>query len=309
MKKTFLLVAFALTACAAGAQVGIDSATDPAAPVAAPPPPPPPPAPAYIPPATTTTTTSSTTTATTPVTPVYNARRGSIDVNRLRFGAYIAPTISWMHPTAATDDKNEFNVESNGSRVGFTFGLMAEYFFAPRYGIVTGLQINQTGGKIIATNKDQTLTGDKVLKADFTYRLQYFEIPLALKLRTDDINGFKFFGQLGVSLGVNTAKKADYKVTSTTGGAKRDTSADNIKLTGSLGLIAPVMFQMNLGVGAEYPFSNSLTGYFGLFFNNGFAPDATNPDKFDNGKLGYSGTFRDANTRLNNFAIRLGLFF
>jgi len=46
-----------------------------------------------------------------------------------------------------------------------------------------------------------------------------------------------------------------------------------------------------------------------LFFNNGFAPDATNPEKYDGSRLGYQGTFRDGNVRLNNFALRVGLFF
>ena len=318
MKKIFLLAAgVAVCSMNTHAQVGFDSSAPAPAPVAAPvstpPPPPPPPVPVAAPattmPTRTTTTTTMTTTSPLAPPPVYNMRRGSIDVNRLRFGAYFAPTISWMRPAAATDDQNQFNVKSDGSRVGYTFGLMAEYFFAPRYGIVTGLQLNQTGGKIDATAKDQTFVGDKVLDANFTYRLQYLEVPIALKLRTDDIHGFKFFGQLGVSVGFNTAKKADYNVHYTTGGAAYDTSASNIKLTGSFGLIAPVLFQMNLGVGAEHAFSNNLTAYVGIFFNNGFAPDATKPDDFDNTKLGYKGTFRDANTRLNNFALRLGLFF
>ena len=216
-----------------------------------------------------------------------------------------------MKPTASTDDENKFNVVSDGTKIGFTYGLMADYNFAPNYGIITGIQITQTGGKIITTNKDQAIQSDKVLKADFNYRLQYVEIPLALKLRTDDINGFRFFGQLGASIGFNIGKKADYTVSSVRSNATAayDTSGTKIKLTGSLGHIAPIMFQMNIGAGAEYPFNNRLTAYFGLFFNNGFAPDATKPDLFDEGKLGYSGSFRDANTRLNNFALRVGLFF
>jgi len=243
--------------------------------------------------------------------PAFDEPLPTINVNRLRFGAFVAPTISWMKPTASTDDDNKFNVESGGTRVGFIYGLMADYNFAPNYGIVTGIQINQTGGRIIATNRAQTGLVNDVLKADFTYRLQYVEIPLALKLRTDNISGFRFFGQLGASVGFNIGKKTDYTVTSIggQGTAAYDTSGSKIKLTGDLGHIAPLMFQMNVGAGLEYPFNNRLTAYFGLFFNNGFAPDATKPNLFDEDKLGYKGEFRDANTRLNNFAFRFGLFF
>jgi hypothetical protein len=231
-------------------------------------------------------------------------------ISGLRFGAFISPNISWMKPTASTSDDGKFGVINNGTKLGFTYGLMADYFFAPNYGLVTGLQITSTGGKIIATNVDQSKANSKVLKADFDYRLQYLEIPLALKLRTDEIGGFRFFGQLGVSLGVNLSKKADYKVSYyDANAAQRDTSGTKIKLTGDLANIAPIMFQMNIGAGAEYPVTNKLKFYVGLFFNNGFAPDATHPDGFEESRLGYQGTFKDGNTRLNNFALRVGLFF
>lgn len=234
-----------------------------------------------------------------------------IDVNRLRFGIFIAPDVSWMRPTAATDDARNYNVSSDGSKIGFSYGLMAEYFFAENYGVVTGLAVNSTGGKIIANKIDQSPAANTVFKTNFDYRLQYLEIPLALKLRTDDISGFRFFGQLGASLGINIGKKADYKVTYSDGtGTNHDTAANKIKLTGDFGMIAPIMFSMNIGIGAEYPLNNKLKAYLGIFFNNGFTPDATKPEKFDGAKLGYgTGSFQDANTRLNNLSLRLGLFF
>ncbi|MEO6833674.1 MAG: porin family protein [Chitinophagaceae bacterium] len=243
----------------------------------------------------------------------YTPTKSRLDVNRIRFGVFLAPNISWMKPTAATDDSRNYNVSSDGSKLGFTYGLMAEYFFAENYGIVTGIAINSTGGKIIANRNPPSLVPDPntVLTTNFNYRLQYLEIPLALKLRTDDISGFRFFGQLGASLGINIGKKADYNVSYTdAAGIAHDTAANKIKLTGGFGMIAPIMFSMNIGIGAEYPLNNKLKAYLGIFFNNGFAPDATKPEKFDGVKLGYgTGTFQDANTRLNNLSLRLGLFF
>ncbi len=234
-----------------------------------------------------------------------------IDLYRVHFGAFIAPNISWMKPTASTDDEKDFGVKSNGTKLGFTYGIMADYFFAPNYGLISGIQITSTGGKIIATAKDPTPQKNKVISADFDYSLQYLEVPLALKLRSDMINGFRFFGQAGLTAGINISKKADYTVTyydtgTTTLKSVSDTKA---KITGDFGAIAPILFEMNLGAGLEYPVSNKLMVYLGLFFNNGFAPDATKPDLFDAKNLGYSGKFRDANTRLNNVALRIGLFF
>lgn len=229
-----------------------------------------------------------------------------VTLNRIRFGAYIAPNISWMRPTASKD--GAFGVESDGSKLGFTYGLMAEYYFARNYGIVTGLQVNSTGGKIIATNINTTPTATQVNKANFDYRLQYLEIPIALKLRTDNISGFRFFGQLGATLGINIGKKATYDVNyyNADSGKNYTASDSKIKIQGTT-TIAPIMLQMNIGAGAEYPINNKLTAYVGLFFNNGFAPDATSPEKYKD--FGYRGEFTDAKTRLNNFALRLGLFF
>ncbi len=303
MKKTLILFAITLlNYTALQAQVTPDT-TRPVTPQPATTTPPPP-APPSQPPATTTTTTTTVAPAAAPPPPASR-------LSKVRFGAFVAPNISWMKPTAATDDANKYKVENGGSRAGFTYGLMMDYFFAPNYGLVSGLSINSTGGNIISTAIDQTKAANKIVKADFKYRLKYLDIPLALKLRTDNITGFQFYGQLGLTLGFNIAKKGDYDVSYYDANSNlRDTSGSNIKLTGSVTNIAPAMFQMNIGAGGEYPLNNKLTAYFGLFFNNGFAPDATVPSEFDGNKLGYgAGAFNDGRTRLNNFALRLGLFF
>lgn len=229
----------------------------------------------------------------------------SVDSKKFRFGVFLAPTIAWMRPTTDITDDKQFKPENNGSKVGFNYGLMAEYQFQDNYAIVTGLQINMAGGKIL-TNYAGTETSNVVKSADYNYRLNYLEIPLGLKLRTDPISGFRFFGQLGITTGVNIAKKAGYDVTYLDeAGTEKSISGTNEKIKGTLA-IAPVMFTMNIGGGAEYLINDKLAAYFGLFFNNGFAPDATNPNRYS---LPNNLGFRDGNTRLNNFAIRVGLFF
>ncbi len=246
-------------------------------------------------------------TAATPAPPPPPAKTSKL--NRVRFGAYIAPTMNWMKPTASTDNSNTYNVESGGSRAGFIYGLMMDYYFAENYALVSGLQVNQTGGQIVSTNRDQSIAPGKVLKSDFTYRLQYIEIPVNLKLRTDDMNNVRFFGQAGLSLGINISRKVDYDVSyvPNQGTSVKDTSREKVKLQGSIDAVAPVMLQMNLGAGVEYVFSPKLSGYVAFFFNNGFAPDATKPENFKN--MGYPVSFDDGTTRLNNIALRLGLFF
>ncbi len=237
------------------------------------------------------------------------AQAQNIDSKKLRFGAFIAPTLSWMRPTANKSDDNQFLTSNNGSKIGFTYGLMAEYRFAENYSFVTGLQINMTGGKINTERDRGAIPTDPnayVTTTAFDYNLQYLEVPLALKMRTNLIEGFRFFGQLGITPSVNIGKKVSFEVNTVEDGLPQRYEDSNVKLKGAL-TISPILFQMNIGVGAEYPLNDQLSAYFGLFFNNGFAPDVTNTVKYNN--FGYRGTFKDGNVRLNNFALRLGLFF
>lgn len=241
-------------------------------------------------------------------------RHGGTSVSDLRFGAYFAPTIAWMHPTTGKSDNGLYSVSSEGSKLGYMWGLMMDYYFAENYALSTGFNLN-TGGGIISTQYigpgaiSSAYVTSNVYKTKFNYNMQYLEVPFNLKLRSDELGtaGIQLFGQLGLSVGFNLAHKATYTVqySDSTGSILSEKSGNNEKLRGTLA-VPPVIFALNVGGGVEYPVTDKMSIYAGIFFNNGFAPDATNPGNYD---LGYNGSFKDGNTRLNNFAIRLGIFF
>lgn len=221
---------------------------------------------------------------------------------KIRFGVFGAPTLSSMRPSAAKD--GTIMQENGGNKLGFTYGLMGDINFTDNYAIATGIQVNSTGG-IINTSNSAALDGDAI-RTSFKYSLQYFEIPVALKLKTDPIGKISIFGQAGLTIGFNISRKATYEIDQKR--AIGDTSFvvnEKEKLTGSLGSIAPIVFQMNIGAGIQYAIGPKLDAYVGLFFNNGFAPNVTDPTKYTNTPV----KFTDGNTRLNNFALRLGFFF
>lgn len=249
--------------------------------------------------------------------PAVPAKAG-LDVGKMRFGLFLAPNISWMKPTASKSNDGLYLVNSEGSKLGYSWGLMADYFFSENYGIATGFQLNTTGGKIQAnynTNNTTNPNPNQLVKsAYFDYKLQYLEVPFGLKLMSDNLSGgVRIFGNIGVTLGVNISKKVTYDVTytdtMTTGGqlttVDRNLTGENEKLRGGLS-ITPILLQMNLGGGIEYQITDKLSFYTGLFFNNGFTPDVTNPKEIN---MGYKGNFSDANTRLNNISLRIGMFF
>lgn len=237
-----------------------------------------------------------------------------LGIGKARFGVFIAPTISWMKPTANKSDDKLYVVEGGGSKVGFTWGLLMDYYFAENYGIATGFQLNHTGGQVAVTlNPNVTPpTGNNIVRsADFDYSMQYAEVPFALKLRSDEISTMRIrvYGQIGLTAGITLSKKATYDVIYTdvdenNNSVVKTAYGDREKLKG-LG-IAPVLLQMNIGGGIEIPVTDKMSIYTGLFFNNGFVPDVTNPKELD---LDYKGRFSDGNVRLNNIALRLGMFF
>lgn len=246
-----------------------------------------------------------------------NKRSFGGDLRKTRLGLFIAPNNSWMKPTSSKSNDGLYLVDRDGSKVGYSWGLMVDHFFAENYGISTGVQLNTTGGIINATydptKLPNPLTAGIVKSAKMDYRLQYFEVPFGLKLLSDDLSGgVRIFGNIGVTAAINIGKRGTYTVTYTdtvTGNptAIQDYTIDgeNERLRGGLSIL-PVLFQMNLGAGMEYQITQKMSLYLGLFFNNGFAPDVTKPNEL---KMDYRGEFTDGNVRLNNLSLKVGMFF
>lgn len=231
-----------------------------------------------------------------------------VDVNKLRFGAYIAPSICWMKPVTNSSGDGLYSVSSDGSKTGYAWGLMVDYFFTPNYGLATGLQINNTGGNIKSSFKQSIVPNNTVKTADFKYYLEYVELPIQLKLRSDELgtSGMKLFGQLGFTPSVNIGKKATYTVVyNDNNGNEQSINGNKEKISGSFS-IAPVLLQLNIGGGIEKPIAKRMSVLLGLYFNNGFSPDVTNPDKYS---FAYEGKFSDGKIRLNSLSFRAGLFF
>lgn len=237
---------------------------------------------------------------------------GGRELRKARFGLFVAPNISWMKPTANKSDDKLYLIENPGNKMGFAWGLMMDYYLDDNYGITTGFQLTSTGGKMNAElnpNVAPPTTTNIVKTANFDYKLRYLEVPFALKLISDELSGgMRFYGQVGLCAGIIIGKKASYDVTytdtSATGTVTKTAIGEDEKIQG-LG-ISPVMLHMNLGAGIEYPISAKMSFTAGIYFNNGFVPDVTNPKELD---LDYKGKFSDGNTRLNSIGLRIGIFF
>lgn len=200
-----------------------------------------------------------------------SAQDGGSDYKTFRFGLAVQPNLSWMKV-----DSKEF--ESNGISGKFSYGLMAEYNFAQNYSLASGIQILTTGGRVnyktpvyFQEDGKVEINGSNFLLGKRTYGTQYLNIPIALKMRTNEIGYMAYFAQFGLDAGFKTNARA------------KDKGSDNVTVTNP----APVpgntttkhnvssdvnFFRMalNIGAGAEYNLSGNTSLIFGINYSNGF---------------------------------------
>ncbi|MBL7943801.1 MAG: PorT family protein [Flavobacteriales bacterium] len=191
------------------------------------------------------------------------------DDKKFRIGFKFNPNVSWMRPDAK-------EITSNGSVMRFGFALNLDKHFTENYAFGTGLNIFQTGGDLTYL-ESTTVNGDVPVIVEKTrnYRLQYAEIPLSLKLRTNEIGYITYWGQFGVGLGLNIRSKADdeldyllSKGESGWGDSSLESMAEeDLDIKDDISI-----FRMSLvvGGGIEYSLSGTTAILAGVTFNNGF---------------------------------------
>lgn len=156
-----------------------------------------------------------------------------------RFTLVLSPQISWMKSDM---DK----VDNSGSKMGYNFGLLVDYFFGDNYAITSGLTINTTGGKLKYLS-----SGNNTVEARQRYNLRYIEIPMGLKLRSEDMKRMNIYGRFGLSPQLNIMAKDN----------NSKSISDEVRLL-DLGY--------HIGGGIEYSVGGKNALVFGLLFNNGF---------------------------------------
>lgn len=119
------------------------------------------------------------------------------DDKNFHFGLNIMPSVYFVSPgTSATGESNA----ANGADFGFAYGVNLEFYFSHNYGLATGLEVNQFGVNYTNTNNiSKALINDSTTAHNQT--MQYLEIPLILKFRTNPIGPIKYFGLFGLEPG------------------------------------------------------------------------------------------------------------
>ena len=208
----------------------------------------------------------------------------SQDFKKFKFGFKVDPNISWMSPETA-------DLVSEGVLLRGSFGVNADIMFSERYALGTGFSIMGGGGQLSFFDYEDRI-GDAgesnfIVKRNRKYKLKYVEIPLTLKLRTDEIGYITYWGQFGLGLGFATKATADDNIkffselvedademgnswidsgSAISTLAKEDEEEMGVDISGEM---LPIRASLIIGAGIDYSLSGNTSLMFGIAYNNG----------------------------------------
>ncbi len=198
----------------------------------------------------------------------------------IRLSFVASPTVNWM-TTSNTNASNEKSI------LGYNFGLNGDFYFSEdeRYSLLTGLQITNIGGEISCNpGHDFQFAGSTLpTLSKIKYRLRYVEVPLAIRLKTEQFDRVRYWGEFGLSTMVNIESRGD----SNDGTLKKADINSEINMFN---------LAMDVGIGFDYDLGASNAIAVGLIFQNGLT-DATTDNAFAD------------RTKINTLNLKIGLIF
>ena len=173
---------------------------------------------------------------------------------KISFGIFADPVISWF-------STNTEKTQNSGARAGFNFGFTFNKYFSPNYAFSTGLNIMNTGGRLVSTDTTDMIINKQLTKVlpgkPIWYRIQYLILPIGLKFKSNQIGYMTFFSDIGI----------DPKVVI---GGKADIPSLNIKGEDAMNELRALNLSYHFMAGIEYSLGGSTALVFGLGYENNF---------------------------------------
>ena len=211
-------------------------------------------------------------------------------------GIEVSPVLSWMVPDVAKYIDNE------GVKLGFNFGIVGDVNFSDNFAFSTGIMVNSFGGMLkysdsipVFTVYTGTKDEEYSLRRGTTviYKLQYIEIPISLKGKTNEIGYMTYF----LKAGINPMIRWKAKGTVTDCGISDESIKDEVK---------SFILAFNIGGGFEYSFGGNTKLLLEFVYTQGLS-DITKTIVYDHEVDEIRG--KSEKVILNNIALRVGILF
>jgi hypothetical protein len=205
------------------------------------------------------------------------------DMKNFRFGVTALPSVCGYKP----DDLKKF--KKGGSVLGFGVLVNAEYSFSGNFAIGFGLGLGSGGGKIdfldtiqyfvndgaILALKDgkPNLVGvagktDTFLLKTRTYKASYYNIPISLKMRTNEIGHIRYFIEPRLNIGIRKKVRADDDVINLGVGSTNLVQNPDLNITKDM---SALRMSVTISGGAEYALTGSTAIVFALGYDYGLS--------------------------------------
>jgi hypothetical protein len=263
------------------------------------------------------------------------------DDKKVKMGITLTPAMNWLTPD------NDKKMTKNGSVIKMGIGLAVDFKLTDVIWFSTGLEYTGAGGKIkydkdtaMYYYKDDAILSVKPADADNlssqanqdyfagkstanhlltrTYKNGYLHIPLAFKLKTKELGGITYFGDIGGDLFIKTSSKADDHVKSSSYNAttSTETTTDmdikNNKLSNEVNFFNAAA---HVGAGLEFRLSGSTAITTAVQYRHGIM-NYTNSDTYNllrstqanSAALPTHSEFPNG-TKLRQFVLTVGIMF
>jgi hypothetical protein len=207
------------------------------------------------------------------------------DAKKLKIGFQFTPELTWLKPKSKI-------LEKTGNKMGYDFGLVVDYSFAENYALTTGVNVSRANGGLRYLDTTRFNTQPETLYdkgSTVDYRIQYLELPIALRLKTNEIGYMTYFGVFGIVPGVSISSKGSYGNSAT---PNTKFELENINKDITLPNVS-----MLLSAGAAYSLSTNTSAFFTLNFYNGLIDVTRNPKGFKSKAI------------MNRLGLSLGIMF
>lgn len=178
--------------------------------------------------------------------------------NKFKLGIRFAPMVGF-NKVEDGNDNDEYKFESNGAGLRFSAGFFGDFHFGKNYALHSGLWYTVKRGAL-------KYTSPTFGNGDAVYNLQMLQIPVALKLFTNEISqDMKLYFTLGGTLDIKINEKR----------LEWNSDNDHFSRPGAGQAFSFGDFGLLLGMGTEYQMAESTILYGGIVYNRGLIEAAS----------------------------------